>query len=229
MKIFPLPQMCEIVGTETASHLRDLTLRVYKKAADYARQRGIIIADTKFEFGMTAKGITLADEVLTPDSSRFWPADKYSRWPRRRSPTTSNTFAITSRKFTGTNSHPRPRCRPRSRSAPARNISTHISRLRDTNWMCKACRTSAKDLAAESGMTPADWLIVLVIVLNVILAAMHGFFAEALSMAGLVVGYIVAAWQYQRLAEWLMSFLNSELLAEIFGFLIIFFVDFDHV
>jgi phosphoribosylaminoimidazole-succinocarboxamide synthase len=71
-------QMCQIVRVETASHLRDLTLRVYKKAAAYARQRGIIIADTKFEFGRTAQGITLADEVLTPDSSRFWPADKYA-------------------------------------------------------------------------------------------------------------------------------------------------------
>lgn len=71
-------RMCEIVGTESASHLRDLTLRIYKKAAAYARQRGIIIADTKFEFGRTGKGITLADEVLTPDSSRFWPADKYA-------------------------------------------------------------------------------------------------------------------------------------------------------
>jgi phosphoribosylaminoimidazole-succinocarboxamide synthase len=70
-------RMCEILGTETASHLRDLTLRIYKKAAAYARQRGIIIADTKFEFGRTSHGITLADEVLTPDSSRFWPADKY--------------------------------------------------------------------------------------------------------------------------------------------------------
>jgi phosphoribosylaminoimidazole-succinocarboxamide synthase len=70
--------MCEIVGSEIASTLRDFTLRVYKKAADYARQRGIIIADTKFEFGVTPKGITLADEVLTPDSSRFWPADKYA-------------------------------------------------------------------------------------------------------------------------------------------------------
>jgi phosphoribosylaminoimidazole-succinocarboxamide synthase len=71
-------EMCKIVGVESASHLRDLTLRVYKKAAAYARQRGIIIADTKFEFGRTALGITLADEVLTPDSSRFWPADKYA-------------------------------------------------------------------------------------------------------------------------------------------------------
>ena len=71
-------QMCNIVGDETAAKLRDITLKIYKKAATYARQRGIIIADTKFEFGRTAKGITLADEVLTPDSSRFWPADKYA-------------------------------------------------------------------------------------------------------------------------------------------------------
>jgi phosphoribosylaminoimidazole-succinocarboxamide synthase len=71
-------QVCDLVGVETASTLRDLTLRVYKKAAAYARGRGIIIADTKFEFGRTSKGITLADEVLTPDSSRFWPADKYA-------------------------------------------------------------------------------------------------------------------------------------------------------
>jgi phosphoribosylaminoimidazole-succinocarboxamide synthase len=71
-------RMCEIVGAETSSHLREITLRIYKKAAAYARQRGIIIADTKFEFGRTAQGITLADEVLTPDSSRFWPADKYA-------------------------------------------------------------------------------------------------------------------------------------------------------
>jgi phosphoribosylaminoimidazole-succinocarboxamide synthase len=65
------------VDPELSRQLRDLTLRIYKKAADYARQRGIIIADTKFEFGQTALGITLADEVLTPDSSRFWPADTY--------------------------------------------------------------------------------------------------------------------------------------------------------
>ncbi|MGA2457984.1 MAG: phosphoribosylaminoimidazolesuccinocarboxamide synthase, partial [Terriglobales bacterium] len=70
-------EMCQLVDPELSRQLRDITLRIYKKAADYARQRGIIIADTKFEFGQTAKGITLADEVLTPDSSRFWPADTY--------------------------------------------------------------------------------------------------------------------------------------------------------
>lgn len=73
----PFSEMVRLVGAELAEELRDLTLKVYKKAADYARTRGIIIADTKFEFGRTVRGITLADEVLTPDSSRFWPADKY--------------------------------------------------------------------------------------------------------------------------------------------------------
>ncbi len=73
----PFSEMSRIVGEELSRQLRDATLKIYTKAADYARTRGIIIADTKFEFGMTPKGITLADEVLTPDSSRFWPADKY--------------------------------------------------------------------------------------------------------------------------------------------------------
>ena len=68
----------KMIGAETATRLRDLTLTIYKKASDYARSRGIIIADTKFEFGVVDGQIILADEVLTPDSSRFWPADTYS-------------------------------------------------------------------------------------------------------------------------------------------------------
>ena len=70
-------EMTRIAGIERSRQLRDLSLRIYTAAADYARQKGIIIADTKFEFGITPHGITLADEVLTPDSSRFWPADAY--------------------------------------------------------------------------------------------------------------------------------------------------------
>jgi phosphoribosylaminoimidazole-succinocarboxamide synthase len=70
-------EMVKLVGADAGNQLRDLTLAIYTKAADYALTKGIIIADTKFEFGRTAAGITLADEVLTPDSSRFWPADKY--------------------------------------------------------------------------------------------------------------------------------------------------------
>ena len=70
-------QMVALAGREISEQLRDLTLRIYKTAADYAETRGIIIADTKFEFGRAARGLVLADEVLTPDSSRFWPKDKY--------------------------------------------------------------------------------------------------------------------------------------------------------
>jgi len=70
-------EMCKRTGPELAEQLRALSLKIYTKAADYAASRGIIIADTKFEFGHTGQGLVLADEVLTPDSSRFWPADKY--------------------------------------------------------------------------------------------------------------------------------------------------------
>jgi phosphoribosylaminoimidazole-succinocarboxamide synthase len=72
-----IEEMAKRTGKELAEKLRDLTLKIYKTAADYAAGRGIIIADTKFEFGQTSQGLVLADEVLTPDSSRFWPADKY--------------------------------------------------------------------------------------------------------------------------------------------------------
>lgn len=62
---------------ETAEKVRDISLNLYREAAGYARDRGVIIADTKFEFGMVDGEIILIDEVLTPDSSRFWPADEY--------------------------------------------------------------------------------------------------------------------------------------------------------
>jgi phosphoribosylaminoimidazole-succinocarboxamide synthase len=70
-------EMKKITGASLSEQLRELSLRIYSAAADYAAVRGIIIADTKFEFGRTAAGVVLADEVLTPDSSRFWPADSY--------------------------------------------------------------------------------------------------------------------------------------------------------
>ena len=68
---------CEIVGEDIATQIRDLSLKIYKAAAEYAATRGIIIADTKFEFGVIDGEVTLIDECLTPDSSRFWPAASY--------------------------------------------------------------------------------------------------------------------------------------------------------
>ncbi len=77
-------QAARLIGESLASRVRDLSLQIYDAARDYARQRGIIIADTKFEFGLDQDRLILIDEVLTPDSSRFWPADQYA--PGRSQP-----------------------------------------------------------------------------------------------------------------------------------------------
>ena len=69
--------MCGIIGTELSERLRSLSLAIYQEGADFARSKGIIIADTKFEFGQIGDELILIDEVLTPDSSRFWPVDEY--------------------------------------------------------------------------------------------------------------------------------------------------------
>jgi len=72
-----MENMTEIVGGDLAGRLRDMTLTIYSRAASYAGKRGIIIADTKFEFGFIENQLTLIDEILSPDSSRFWPIDLY--------------------------------------------------------------------------------------------------------------------------------------------------------
>jgi len=71
-------RMCDIVGVEMGTKLRDLSIEIYSSGRDYAKTQGILIADTKFEFGIIDGEICLCDEVLTPDSSRFWPADDYA-------------------------------------------------------------------------------------------------------------------------------------------------------
>jgi phosphoribosylaminoimidazole-succinocarboxamide synthase len=83
-------QAKEIVGADLATQARDLSLKIYKAGRDYARQRGIIIADTKFEFGVFEGKLILIDEVLTPDSSRFWPADQYA--PGKSQPSFDKQF-----------------------------------------------------------------------------------------------------------------------------------------
>ena len=74
----PFAKMVDIVGKEIAEKARAISLEIYRRAADYARGRGIIIADTKFEFGVANGKLILIDEVLTPDSSRFWPTEGYN-------------------------------------------------------------------------------------------------------------------------------------------------------
>ncbi|MDH4337137.1 MAG: phosphoribosylaminoimidazolesuccinocarboxamide synthase [Candidatus Krumholzibacteria bacterium] len=74
----PFEEMCNIVARADAEQLRSMSIDLYRRGRDYARARGIILADTKFEFGRIDGEITLIDEMLTPDSSRFWPADRYA-------------------------------------------------------------------------------------------------------------------------------------------------------
>lgn len=83
-------EAAKLTGREVAEQARELSLRIYKFARDYARERGIIIADTKFEFGLADGKLILIDEVLTPDSSRFWPADQYQ--PGRSQPSFDKQF-----------------------------------------------------------------------------------------------------------------------------------------
>jgi phosphoribosylaminoimidazole-succinocarboxamide synthase len=86
----PFEAVAALVGGEHADALRSLTLSIYERASAYAESRGIIIADTKVEFGIIAGQITLADEVLTPDSSRFWPAEQY--FPGKPQPSYDKQF-----------------------------------------------------------------------------------------------------------------------------------------
>mgnify|MGYP000880811943 CR=1 FL=1 len=86
----PFEQAAAIVGGDLAEQARTLSLRLYREAREYARQRGILIADTKFEFGLFEDRLILIDEALTPDSSRFWPADQYA--PGRSQPSYDKQF-----------------------------------------------------------------------------------------------------------------------------------------
>ncbi len=83
-------RMVELVGGDLAAELRRRSLDIFRRGAEYARQRGILIADTKFEWGTIAGRVILIDEVLTPDSSRFWPADQYA--PGRGQPSFDKQF-----------------------------------------------------------------------------------------------------------------------------------------
>ena len=104
---------CErIIGKELAAEVRAKAIQLYTEAAEYAKSRGIIICDTKFEFGLDEEGaLTLMDEVLTPDSSRFWPADQYKSAPIRHL-LTNNLSATGWSKAVGTKKRLRLKCLP---------------------------------------------------------------------------------------------------------------------
>jgi phosphoribosylaminoimidazole-succinocarboxamide synthase len=103
-------RMAEIVGRDLAEELRRRSLRVFQRGSEYARQRGIIIADTKFEFGQVGDELLLIDEVLTPDSSRFWPAAEYA--PGRSQPSFDKQFVRDWLSSTDWDKNSQPPCLP---------------------------------------------------------------------------------------------------------------------
>lgn len=125
------------VGAETAAQLRQATLAVYGRARDIARDRGIILADTKFEFGFDGDTLVLADEVLTPDSSRFWPADQWQ--PGRAQPSYDKQFVrdwLTSAESgwdRGSEQPPPPLPEPVVEATRAKYVEAY-ERLTGTSW-----------------------------------------------------------------------------------------------
>ena len=111
-------EMSRVVGEEVAAELRRRSLAIYQAGAEYARTKGIILADTKFEWGWDGDQLILIDEVLTPDSSRFWPADKYQPGGRNL-PSTNSPSATGWPEPAGTRTAPRLSCLLRSSSRRA--------------------------------------------------------------------------------------------------------------
>jgi len=126
-------EVVAMVGGPVAEQLRDLTLRIYKHAAEYARQRGIIIADTKFEFGFVDDQLVLADEVLTPDSSRFWPADQYE--PGRPQPSFDKQYVRDYLESIGWNKQP-----------PAPELPLHVVENTSAKYLEAYQRLTGKSL-----------------------------------------------------------------------------------
>ena len=100
----PFEEVERLIGAERAAEVRDVTLRLYTECAAFARAKGILIADTKFEFGLDGEQLFIADEMLTPDSSRFWPADQYE--PGKGQPSFDKQFVRDWLESSGWNKQP---------------------------------------------------------------------------------------------------------------------------
>jgi phosphoribosylaminoimidazole-succinocarboxamide synthase len=203
----PFTEMVSIVGRDSAEKLRDLTLRIYLLASEHAKNRGIIIADTKFEFGVIDGSIALADEVLTPDSSRFWPAESY----RPGGPQLSYDKQFVRDYLESIRWDKNP---------PAPALPDHVvqkTREKYIQALSPTFRQGARTV------TLLDWVIFGVILLSIFLSAAQGFFYEIFSLAGVVLGFLSAVWGYHRLSSLYRPYVNATQYADIAAFLTIFF------
>ena len=193
-----------LIGEDLAKRLRDLTLEIYSRAARYAETKGIIIADTKFEFGFVGDELVLGDEVLTPDSSRFWPADTYKpggpqfsfdkqfvrdylesiRWNKQppAPPLPQEVAAKTSEKY--------------------RQAYQHPHRPRTMNWL--------------------DIVLLVILAASVITSFRKGFSREVIGLVSVVLALFLGSWFYGTAGAFLLPYLSSRSMAMFGGFFLVF-------
>ena len=203
-------QVEEMIGAETAAELRRLTLEIYAKASAYARRKGLILADTKFEFGsIDGMGIVLADEVLTPDSSRYWPAAGI----RARRAAAQLRQAICARlsgidrmEQAGARARPARGCRVaypteiHGSVPPADGGNGELSRSQQqvgSPW------TSRERTYEDRPTSSFDWLLILMSALLHGAGVPRGTGARDLRAAGIVGGFQFAGWYYTDVADWI--------------------------
>ena len=194
-----------LIGADLAARLRDLTLSIYKRAADYARSRGIIIADTKFEFGMIDGEIMLADEVLTPDSSRFWPLESYS--PGGAQPSYDKQYVRDYLESIHWNKQP-----------PAPALPEDVARRTSEKY-----KEAYRALTGKSAVNLLDILLVIIVAASVVTGFMAGFARVGIGFIAAISGDLFGFWFYGIPAEWFHSTSNRETLSNLLGFFVVYF------
>ncbi len=200
-------EMAKIVGAPTAAKLRDLTLGIYKKAADYARTRGIIIADTKFEFGTVGGQIVLADEVLTPDSSRFWPANQYA--PGKAQPSYDKQFVRDYLESIQWNKQP-----------PAPALPEEIAAKTSDKYKDAYRELTGRELPIVSLL---DIVLIAIVGGSVVFGFLAGFARAGIGFLATVTGILFGFWFYGIPAAWIHKFVSSVAFSNLMGFLVVFF------
>ena len=198
-------RMVDVLGAEDAEALRTLSFAIYEKARAHAATKDVILADTKFEFGRIDGRITLCDEVLTPDSSRYWPASEYA--PGGAVPSFDKQFCA---RLPGIHSLEQTRARPlparRSRQKDTRQVHAGLHPAERTRGALAmgpalASLTSPASFTNLTSFTSFDWFLVILVAGSTLAAFFRGIIKVLFSLLGLIVGTVLAGWNYLALAN----------------------------
>ncbi len=192
--------VASLIGEDLATRLRDLTLEIYSRAARYAETRGIIIADTKFEFGFVGDELVLGDEVLTPDSSRFWPAETYQ--PGGAQFSFDKQFVRDYLESIHWNKQPPAPPLPEEVAAKTgekyRQAYQHTDRPRTMNWL--------------------DVILCVALLVCVVNGFRRGFSRQLIGLVSGVLALLLGIWFYGAAGAWLTPYVSSPVFAKAIGF-----------